>query len=100
MSLRQKSALKSDWHNFQIGSNTNSRKSPLRVCIKKRQIAEEEEGQPSAPKIKEITFLFNLYEKSLKLFAELGAKKMAGGRGEKPPCRVRLLKRRRYVWAI
>jgi len=30
----------------------------------------------------------------------MSAKKMAGGRGEKPPCRVRLLKRRRYVWAI
>jgi hypothetical protein len=36
----------------------------------------------------------------MKLFAEISAKKMAGGRGEKPPCRVRLLKRRRYVWVI
>jgi len=45
-------------------------------------------------------FPFFNTKKSEKMFAEISAKKMAGGRGEKPPCRVRLLKRRRYVWAI
>jgi hypothetical protein len=40
------------------------------------------------------------YEMAPKMFVKISAKKMAGGRGEKPPCRVRLLKRRRYVWVI
>jgi hypothetical protein len=40
------------------------------------------------------------YERWSKMFVKKSAKKMAGGRGEKPPCRVRLLKRRRYVWAV
>jgi hypothetical protein len=45
-------------------------------------------------------FPYLVYERVGKMFGKICAKKMAGGRGEKPPCRVRLLKRRRYVWAV
>jgi len=57
-------------------------------------------GTAVCPKNKGNKFPVINTRKPAKLFAEKSAKKMAGGRGEKPPCRVRLLKRRRYVWAI